>query len=62
MLGATFFGVVPRDFMVLTPFSHVLSLLLYLLVLRLGLVVLREAISTWSLVMWVGVYFSLLRV
>jgi hypothetical protein len=49
--------------MVLTPFSHVLlRLLISLLVLRLGLVVLREAILTWSIVMWVGAAFSLLRV
>ena len=57
----TFFGVVPRDFMVLTPFSHVLlCLLIALLVLRLGLVVLRAAISTWSLAVWVGAAFALL--
>jgi hypothetical protein len=48
--------------MVLTPFSRVLlCLLISLLVLWLGLVVLRETISTWSLVVWVGVAFSLLR-
>jgi hypothetical protein len=45
----------------LTPFSHVLHLLISLLVLRLGLVVLRGAISTWSLVMWVGAAFALLQ-
>jgi len=48
--------------MVHTPFSCVLlRLLISLLVLRLGLVVLREAISTWSIVVWVGVAFALLR-
>ena len=46
--------------MVLTPFSRVLlHLLIALLVLRLGLVVLRVEISTWSPPMWVGVAFAL---
>jgi hypothetical protein len=47
--------------MVLAPFSHVLHLLISLLVLRLGLVVLRVFISAWSLVVWVGAAFALLR-
>jgi hypothetical protein len=48
------------DFMVLTPFPHVLHLLIALLMFRLGLGVLRAAILTWSLAMWVGVAFDLL--
>jgi len=62
LLGATFIGIVPRNFMVLTPFSCVfLHLLIALLVLQLGLVFLRAVISIWSLVVWVGVAFTLLR-
>jgi len=61
LLGATFFGVVPRDFMVFTPFFYVLlQLFITLLVLRLGLVVVRVAIFSLSLVLWVGVTFTLL--
>ena len=57
----TFFNVVPRDFMVLTPFSHVLlRLLIAFIMLCLGMVVLEVAILTWSLVVWVGAAFSLL--
>ena len=48
--------------MVLAPFSCVLlRLLIALLVLRLGLVILRATILTWSLAVWVGVAFALLR-
>ena len=58
----TLFSVVPRDFMVFTPFSHVLlHLLITLLGLRLGLVVLRATIFSMSLVLCVGASFSLLR-
>ena len=47
--------------MVSTPFPRVLlRLFISLLVLRLGLVVLRVAISARSLAVWVGVSFSLL--
>jgi hypothetical protein len=47
--------------MVLTPFSCVLlHFLIALLVLWLGLVILRVAIFSLSLVMWVGVAFALL--
>ena len=50
------------DFMVLTPFSRVLlHLLIALLVLRLGLVVMRVAISARSLVVWVEATFALLQ-
>ena len=61
MLGATFFGVVPRDFMVFTLLSCVLlRLLITLLGLRLRLVVLRVVIFVLPLILWVGVSFSLL--
>ena len=57
-----FFSVVPRDFMVLTPFSRVLlRLLIALLVLQIGLVFLRVAIFSMSLVVWFGATFFLLR-
>jgi hypothetical protein len=52
----------PRDFMVFTPFSHVLlRLLIALLMLWLGLVVLRVAIFSLSLAVGVGAAFSMLR-
>ena len=61
LLGAGFFSVVPRDFMVFTPFSRILlRLLITLLVLRLGLVVLRVAIFTLSPAVWTGATFYLL--
>ena len=48
--------------MVFTPFSHVLlHLLITLLVLFLGMVFMRVAIFSLSLVVLVGVAFSLLR-
>ena len=57
----TFVSVVPRNFMVLTPFSRVLlRLLIALLVLWFGWIVLRVDILTWSLFVWVGVSFSFL--
>jgi hypothetical protein len=47
--------------MVFTPLSHVLlRLLITILVLRLGLVVIRVAIFSLTLVLWVGDDFSLL--
>ena len=62
LVGATFFDVVPRDFMVFTTFSRVLlRLLISLLVFHLGLGVLRVAIFSLSLVVWVGAAFALLR-
>ena len=58
----TFFGVVPRDFMVFTPLSHVLlRLLITLLGFHIGLVVLRATIFSLSLFWGVGVTFSILR-
>jgi hypothetical protein len=52
----------PRNFMLLTPFSCVLiHLLIALLVLWLELVFLRDPISTCSLAVWVGADFSLLQ-
>ena len=48
--------------MVLTPFSYVLlHLLISLLVFRLGMVVLRMAIFSLSLAVWVGVAFAPLQ-
>ena len=62
LLGATFFGVVPRTVMVLTPFSHVLlHILISLLLLQPRLVVLIVAIYALSLTVCFGDSFSLLR-
>jgi hypothetical protein len=48
--------------MLLTPFSCVLvRLIISLLVLRIGLVVMRVAIFSLSLAVWVGAAFALLR-
>jgi hypothetical protein len=52
----------PRDFMVLTPFScFLLHLFIALLLLWIGLVVLRVALFSLSLAVWVGDAFSLLQ-
>ena len=57
-----FFGVVPKTFILLTPFSLVLlHLLIAFLAWKVGMVVLRVDIFSLSLVVWVWFTFSLLR-